>query len=186
MEADWSVEIGSDAPVIHASWEGFVDLRGCPDAVEVITEAAQEPKLREILLALNSQSSPMFTTKCDMWRLAANEIDPDEFGAQDEDARFGFASYVDIVEREAARFASFECYERLARGIATRLRMVELRRGRVDVVVRAAVMNGNDGYGLTLYAAGCGRNEADAHAAWQEGLRASVAATMATAAQSLP
>ena len=27
MEADWEFEVGGEAPVIEASWEGFIDLR---------------------------------------------------------------------------------------------------------------------------------------------------------------
>src|SRR5690242_15140068 len=107
MEADWSVEIGPGLPVIDAAWDGFVDLRSSPEKIHAIVEARQHPALREALLMLNGAGSPVFTTKCDCWRLPVAEIDPDEFGATREIARVGFASYIDVVERDPSRFASF-------------------------------------------------------------------------------
>lgn len=185
MEADWSVEIGPDSACIDDSWEGFIDLRSSPDAVESVIEATGHLALREALLALNCDKSPVFTTKCDTWNLADNEIDPDEFNARKEDARVGFASYIDIRERNPTRFASFEFHEQRARDIAERLQTIDLPQGRVDIVVRAAVSNRSEGYGLTLYAAGCGSTVENAVAAWQAVLPATVAATIA-AVRTLP
>ena len=186
MEADWSVEIGVDSACIDGSWEGLIDLRRSPDAVGSVIEAAGHLALREALLALNGDESPVFTTKCDTWSLADNEIDPDEFDACKEDARVGFASYIDILERDLMRFASFEFQEQIAREVATGLRTIDLAHGRIDLVVRAAVFSGSEGYGLTIYAAGCGSNAAAALAAWQAVLQASVAATIAAAPHTLP
>ena len=183
MEADWSVEIGSDSPVIDGAWEGFVNLRGSPDAIESVIEAAEHPELRKALLALNSEVSSAFTAKCDVWSLTEKEIDPDEFEARQEDARMGFASYIDYLERASAEFFSFEFHEQQAREIVAELVRIDLRQGRADIVVRSAVMNETGGYGLTLYAAGCGCNKASALAAWQMVLQALVAATIGVAAR---
>lgn len=186
MEADWSVEIGPDSVCIDGSWEGFIDLRRSPDAVKSINDIAEHPTLREALIALNSDNSQVFTTKCDTWSLVEKEIDPDEFDARKEDARVGFASYIDILERDVDRFASFEIQEQRAREITELLRMIDTGQGRVDVVVRAAVFNESEGYGLTVYAAGCGISAAAALSAWRTVLRASVAATIAAAPHTLP
>jgi hypothetical protein len=182
MEADWSVEIGSDSPVIDGTWEGFVNLRGSPDAIESVIEATKCPELREALLALNNKVSSAFTTKCDVWSLTEKEIDPDEFEARQEDARVGFASYIDFLECNSAELPSFEFQEQRARMIAADLARIDLRQGRADIVVHSAVVNENEGYGLTLYAAGCGCDKASALAAWRMVLQALVAVTIAVAA----
>lgn len=181
MEADWSVEIGPGLPVIDVAWNGFVDLRSLPERIAAIEEARRHPAIREALLALNTGGSPVFTTKCDCWTLDNNEIDPDEFATSRETAHTGFASYIDVADIEPGRFASFELHEQQARTIASALHMVDLLQGRVDVVVRAAVLREQNGFGLTLYAAGCGATEADARAAWQAVLSAAAAATITAA-----
>lgn len=181
MEADWCVEIGPDLPQIDATWEGFVDLQSSTSAIETVEEA-QHSALRKALLALNANNSPVFTSKCDTWTLSAEEIDPDEFGASIGNARMGFASYIDILQRDPAQFASYESHERRTRELASHLRLFAVQNGRVDMVLRAAVMNEASGYGVTLYAAGCGPDEASAYTAWQAVLAAAVAATIAAAA----
>ena len=183
MEADWSVEIGSDLPRIDGSWEGFIDLRAAPSAVDAVPEATKLPALRAALLALNAASSPVFTTKCDTWALAAEDIDPYEFGASAEQARAGFASYIDILEREAVGFSSFTFHEQKVREVTRHLRELDLPRGRVDFALRAAFVRDQSGYGLTLYAAGCGADDTSAYASWKQVLAAAAAATIATAAQ---
>lgn len=181
MEADWSVEIGADLPVIDGAWEGYVDLRNSPDSVALIDEARGYPALRDALLSLNDATSPVLTTKCDVWGLSEDEIDVDELGATNETARRGFASYIDIVEREPARFASFDFHEGWSRRIVAALHMADMRQSRVDVVVRQAYLGGQSGFGMTLYAAGCGATEAGSIVAWGAALSAAVAATIAAA-----
>lgn len=179
MEADWSVEIGPSLPRVDGSWDGFANLRKSPEAIDVVAEAREYPALREALLALNSQSSPVFTAKCDAWPVPGEEIDPDEFNAARETAGAGFASYIDIIERDAARFASFGFHERRVRELTATLRGLGLQQGRVDFVIRAAVFGGQSGFGVTLYAAGCGVDPGSAQAAWRAVLGAVVAATIA-------
>lgn len=181
MEADWSVEIGPKLPEINGAWEGFVDLRRFPGAVENIEEARLYPALRDALLMLNGEGSPVFTTKCDAWTIRDEDIDPDEFSATSETARVGFACYIDVLELDAGQFQSFEFHEQRAREIAMALRGVDLRGARVDTVVRRAHLSETSGFGLTLYVVGCGKNDADAITAWQAALRATVAATISRA-----
>lgn len=181
MEADWAVEIGPDLPRIDASWSGWIDLRNHPHRIDELEEVAQHPALRRALAALNAANSPILTTKCDVWTLSAAEIDADEFGSSREDAHSGFASYIDLVEYDAARFASFAVHEQRVREVAHRLRESPVRQSRVDLVLRAAARDEQSGYGITLYAAGCGADEADAHACWERALAAAIAATIATA-----
>jgi hypothetical protein len=180
MDADWAVEIGPGQPRIDATWDGFVDLRRFPDAVGRVPEAAQHPALREILLALNAENSAVFTTKCDTWPLESAEIDPYEFSADSEHTGAGFASYIDVVDRDAAAFTSFAFHERRARELTSRLQALQLQQCRVDIVVREAISEHEDsGYGLTVYAAGCGANHNAAYRTWETVL-AAVADTIAS------
>jgi hypothetical protein len=181
MEADWSVEIGPSLPEINAGWDGFVDLRSSQEKLKSIEEARSQPALREALLKLNTSES-VFTTKCDCWKLDEADIDADEFAASRDAAHAGFASYIDVVDRDAARFASFELHEQRVRAITSALLKLDVRQGRVDLVVRAAVYAGQSGFAVTLYAAGCGADSGRAQAAWRAVLGAAVAATIAGAA----
>lgn len=179
MEADWSVEIGSGFPEIDGAWSGFVDLRLSLSTVDSLEEARNHPALREALLRLNAEESPIFTTKCDAWPLTSGEVDPDEFAATNITSNIGFASYIDVIERDPFRFASFALQESRARAIADVLRVNDLRQSRVDLVLRQAHLRENSGFGLTLYVAGCGANISEAETAWQAALEAAVAATIA-------
>lgn len=181
MEADWSVEIGPDLPLIDGSWEGYVDLRASRGAIERIDEGRQYPALRDALLQFNSEDSPVFTTKSDAWTVPGEEIDPDELAATSLTAQVGFASYIDVLGCDAERFTSFEFHERWVREITNVLRGHNLRQCRADIVVRRAYFNKSSGVGLSLYVSGCGATDANAAAAWQAALAATVAATIATA-----
>ena len=178
MEADWAAEVGPDLPSIDVPWEGFVDLRLVPFAPPTLAEAAAHRAIAEALATLNALQSSVFTVKCDVWKLTRCEIDPDEFAADAEDAREGFASYLDILRLDHAAFASFELHERWARRLTERLRNIALANGRVDLVIRPASVNSSSGYGLTLYAAGCGTDETAACASWEAVLSAAVTATI--------
>jgi hypothetical protein len=178
MEADWSVEVGPQLDVVDADWDGFVDLRVRPQAVSQIAEAARHQVLADALLALNAAESPLFTAKCDIWGLAENEIDPDEFGAAGGSTHTGMACYVDVLAREPGLYASFPRHEEWAQAVVLRLREYPIQCGRVDLVVRGAHAAGADGFAISLYAAGCGQDSAAAQSSWEAVLQAAVAATI--------
>jgi len=178
MEADWAAEIGPDLPSIDVPWEGFVDLRQASSVVQAVEEAIDHPALREALLTLNSKASPVFTAKCDVWILGSSEIDPDEFASYAENAHDGVASYTDLLQLDPGQFASFQFHERWAHDLTRYLQDLTLFNGRVEFVIRTASIDSRSGYGLTLYAAGCGADASSAYAAWQGVLRAAVIATM--------
>ena len=178
MEADWAVEAGGDAARIEADWAGLVDLRRDAAFVDQIAEARKHAALRAALLELNGPDSPLFTSKCDAWTLAQDEIDPLEFDCAPNETRVGLASYIDAIVLDRAIFASFEVHEAWVKRAALALREISAHRGRVDLVVRAATADGADGFGVTLYAAGCGVDSSAAETAWAEILRAAAVATM--------
>jgi hypothetical protein len=185
MEADWSVEIGAGLAEIHVPWEGFIDLRSSIADLLAISEAARFPALAKALTALNDQASSLFTAKCDVWTMDETEIDRYEFAAAAKDAQTGVASYVDVLECLAENFASVEFHERRARQLANSLRGIAINNGRVDLVIRPARVNDRDGYGITVYAAGCGSDSTAALAGWESVLTAAVLATI-KAAGTLP
>lgn len=178
MEADWSVEIGRGLPCITIPWDGFIDLGHSPAAVQAIEEAIGNPALRKALMALNSTTAAVLTTKCDIWTLTGSEIDPDEFGASAGDAVTGFASYIDILQRDRDKLESFEFHERWVRSLTHQLRAYALSNSRVEFVVRPANIDSSAGFGITLYAAGCGADESTAYASWEAVLCEAVTATM--------
>lgn len=181
MEADWAAEIGPDLPVIEADWPGLVDLRAEPEAVERIPEAAEYAALRDALLQLNAPESPVRTTKSDVWTLAAQEIDPLEFGCALNSELVGLACYVDLVALDAGLLASFERHEAWARRAVQEMRDAASAAGRVDLVIRAARAMRREGFALTLYVAGCGADVASAQASWASALRLAATVTMRAA-----
>lgn len=178
MEADWAVEVGSDLPRIDPEWSGWVDLRERPKAISSIVEAAGHPALHDALLLLNSSDSPVFTSKCDVWPLAPEEIDPLEFDATAKENLRGIACYIDVIQRAPEWFASFVLHEAWVQKAAAQLRGMPVRNGRADLVMRAAARRESNGFGVTLYAAGCGRDTPTAETAWGAILAATAAVTM--------
>lgn len=199
MEADWEAEIGEGLPVIELPWgnysrssysgssdsrnsyspSGYVNLRQNASAISQISEAVRYSVLAEGLLRLNAADSPFITAKCDVWR-QAEPVDAYEFDAEPEDAQVMMASYLDVVLR-GDRPIEFKVYETLARNLVARLQEVPLKNGRVDCIVRSAWVDGQSGFGLTLYAAGCGADAAAADEHWKCVLQQAVEATITTA-----
>lgn len=178
MEADWEVEIGPGLPAIQAPWEGFVDLRTSSIGVSQIAEGARYPALGRALTLLNEARSLVFTAKCDVWELSGEEIDPDEFDAPAAQCRCGLASYIDLLQRDVRNFQSFAHHEDWMKRLTAQLRATAIENGRVDLVLRSAVVEGVQGYGVTLYAAGCGIDKDAASAHWEAVLTAALLVTM--------
>jgi hypothetical protein len=183
MEADWSVALAADDPVITVPWaasEGhgrgcrFVDLRSGGHPIEEIEEARVRPALRSALLLLNSATSALWTAKCDAWTSSAEEgaepIDPYEMDATPGETSFGAGCYIDLLPREAALLSSFEGQERWLRVVTEALRKIPARAARVELVLRRAEVETVPGFGVTWFVEGCGLSAHSAGKSWSEAL----------------
>jgi len=178
MEADWSVEIGADLPMIIVPWEGFVDLRRDPLLASRLNETANSPSLAQALIKLNQEASPVFTSKCDLWLLSADEIDPLEFDAKRGDTQQGIACYIDIIARRRSLFASFPAHEAWVRSVTNKMRDVRMPQTHADLVIRPSTVNDRAGYALTLYVASCGATEDVARSIFRVALETASTITM--------
>jgi hypothetical protein len=170
MEADWEIEVGGDALVIEAQWEGFVDLRRFPDRVGVLPEAQDLQGLTEVLIRLNAPESRVWTSKCDVWTIS--EFDPLEFDAPPDVPLQAFACYLDVLPgNEGQGWGSPDAAISLCREICDRLRAISIRCCRVDLVVRRALIAGQGALGTTAYVSACGASLSDAKAVLEQALR---------------
>ncbi len=213
MEADWSVEIGADLPSITVPWsaEGlaFIDLRQAaasessrsssaqssmpvlPPALSeslaaTLPEAQQCPALGRALAHLNSAHSQVYTSKCDVWTLTADDLDPLEMESTSASCLAGLACYIDLVRSGEAAFEPFAQQEAWLRRTTRTLRATPAAHARADLVLRSAsIATTNaaprDAFAITLYITGCGNNPATAQANWQQAL-AHAASAIATPA----
>jgi len=167
MEADWEIEIGPEAPIVDACWEGLVDLRVHPEMAGQLSEAAALPGLADALRRLNGSVSPFWTwtSKCDVWQIPEEDgIDPYEFDASVEEARYAWGCYIDLLpvsdqqwghrwdpQNNTPLAAVAWC-----KTICSRLRSEPLRCCRVDLVIRkAAITVECMDIGITAYITAC-------------------------------
>jgi hypothetical protein len=186
MEADWSVELTADDPVIVVPWAAagddprtcrFVDLRLDAHLIDEIEEARPASELRAALLSLNDARSPLWTVKCDTWE-SDTPMDPYEMDAAPEDATLSAASYIDLLVRDSALQVSFNRQERWVRAVAHALRAVPARAARVELVLRPAQVDGVAGYGVSWFVEGCGATAQRAGQAWSHALGAALPVIM--------
>jgi len=181
MDADWSVELGTDDPVLEFPWaspdgtQRFVDLSRDMLAILTLPEVVQYPELKLFLLALNGKLSTWLTAKCDVWI-------HDELGEAEEiyDAKMKVSSYVDLVRRNESERFSFEYHEKLVKSAAERLRYVGADQPMAcELIVRRCWYHTDShpddelepGFYITLYVSGYGDNETLARSMWGAALR---------------
>ncbi len=174
MECDWEVEIGEGAPVMDATWAGYVDLRDAPECAGELAEVVAFPALGPVLQQLNSSASPVATSKCDFWpSLAPEEVDADEMDAAAECSNFAAGCYIDLLPHAHPPLSLEQAIETLCKPWCARLRGTPLRECRADFVVRRAVVRqvaapapepARTGsiVGITAYVTACGAASADA------------------------
>lgn len=161
MEADWEFEVGGDAPVMEARWDGFVDLQRYPERAGHLPEAAQFRALGEALAKLNATDSPVWTSKCDYWpHLEAGEFDPDELDAPPGCTTHATGCFIDLLPKSGQQWALPEMAEKACRRVCGLLIAAPLRCCRADLVIRRAIISPDVmELGITAYLTACGESQ---------------------------
>lgn len=184
MHAEWTAECAADAPMLIVPWSDadaghFVNLRAEPYAIADVPEAERFPDLARALRALNANRSPFLTAKCDAWPLSAREGAEDleamrkELMLDEEEAAFAFTSYIDLIWRERAIFASaHQQQDRLDR-IARRAAKLPHAESMLQCVLRPAMIDLGaplEGFATTLYVTALGSDAELANRRWGSAL----------------
>lgn len=181
MDADWSVELAPDAPVLEFPWTSpepslsYIDLQDEPASVAKIEEAVRYPELAEFLFTINLADSPWLTAKCDVWH--QNDLAEAEaiYGAS-----LKMCSYVDLVARDIAARFSFERHETWAKLAAQALSSEHVDGIACEFIVRRCwfhtqpekdLNESMPGFYVTFYLFGYGADESGARTNWANGLR---------------
>jgi len=189
MEADFEIQVGGDAPVIEALWEGFVDLRRSPERIAEISEAVGFPALAQALLALNGAGSTLWTAKCDVWDPHALGLDESVPGhsVPSEPRHAALACYIDLLPLSFRVFATWKDAENFCRRWVSQLDMPETcedasgatLNATVDLIVRQALAGAVEGFGITAYLGGVADYRTSADEALAAALELFVAACLA-------
>ena len=183
MLADWSAECSADDPHLVIPWSDpnshahFVNLREDPYDIAEIPEAEHYPALGRALRALNATRSPFLTAKCDAWSLAASDpaleslrleldLDPDHI-------HFGFASYIDLIWRERAVFASAHHQQDRLDRIIRRAQKLSHPQAALECILRPAMLDLSgalEGFAITLYVTALGPDADTASQNWAAAL----------------
>jgi len=176
MDADFSIELGTEDAVLDFPWKdpagklAYVDLKRSPELIASIEEAQNFPELGEFLRVANSTRSMVETAKCDAWVTTELSTEEDVY-----DASHKFASYADIVFSDIGVGQSLPAHERFARELVDLLRRAPEMPSVLEVCVRQCYYEGKDGvregFYCTLYISGYGSDEASARRNWAVGLK---------------
>ncbi|HEY2233276.1 MAG TPA: hypothetical protein VGK01_07335 [Candidatus Angelobacter sp.] len=136
MQADFSVDLGRDAPALEIPWHSndpqvrYYDLKSHPELMQQIPEAQAYPELASFLGRINAAGLPLATAKCDVW--SSREVAPEEeiFGDRK------FVSYIDLVFVDQEDRCSFEKHEVLVRELCRLLFHAPEIPATVELVIR--------------------------------------------------
>ncbi|HMB84094.1 MAG TPA: hypothetical protein VKI40_08610 [Terriglobales bacterium] len=176
MDADFSIELGREDPVLDFPWKdaagklAYVDLKRHPEFMARIEEAERFPELGEFLRALNSPRSMVDTAKCDAWDTSELSAEEEVYGASHK-----FASYVDVVFSDIAVRLSLSTHEQFARKLIALLQRAPETPSAAEVCVRRCYFaeggGVREGCYCTLYVSGYGKDKASARLNWGVGLK---------------
>ena len=176
MDADFSIELGREDPVLDFPWTdpagklAYVDLKRRPELMASINEVETFPELGEFLRVMNSPRSMLETAKCDAWPTTELSAEEDVYNASHK-----FASYVDVVFSEIDVRRSFSLHEQFARKLVELLRRAPETPSAAEVYVSRCYFGEQDGvregFYCTLYVSGYGNDEASARQSWVVGLK---------------
>ena len=188
MFAEWSAACSAEDAVLVVPWQdpdgvaAFVDLRLNPYDFDQLPEAEQHPPLMQALRALNASRSPVFSAKCDVWSMTAEELeamrlDLDLPVPDAAEVQVGCASYIDLVWRERGVFASFHQQEQQMYRLMRLAGPIDCPYAGLDCVMRPAfvdLMGPQEGFAVSLYVKAVGPDADSANRNWAEALEAVV------------
>jgi len=176
MDADFSIELGHEDPVLDFPWNdpagklAYVDLKRRPELLPSIAEARRFPELAEFLRMVNSARSALETAKCDAWATSELNAEEEIYGASHK-----FASYVDVVFSNLDVRLSLAIHEQFARKLIALLRRAPEIPSAAEVGVRRCYFgkdgDAQEGFYCTLYVSGYGNDDAGARLNWGIGLK---------------
>jgi hypothetical protein len=168
MDADFSIELGADDPVLDFPWSDpagnlfYVDLKRHPEQIDKVTEASLYPELAEFLQTVNSRISILETAKCDAWATEELSVEGEIYGAAHK-----FASYVDLVFAKGDERKSFAAHEQFARNLVSLLNKAPELPSAIEIVIRRCIFqDGYEGMYFTAYASGYGPDDSHARRQW--------------------
>lgn len=179
MQADYSLELGSDDPALEMPWRTddgsirYFNLKIHPDLVLNIPEARNYPDLSAFLTRINSADFPLETAKCDAWTSRELATEEEAFGAECK-----FVCYVDLLfSKDELRF-SLEKHEGLVEDLCKLLERAPEMAASADFVVRHCHYHSSDnqddsrlGFSITAYVTGFGDSEDEACQRWTIALK---------------
>jgi hypothetical protein len=171
MEADFSIEMGSDDPVLDFPWTdpagklAYLDLKRQPELLARIEEAREYLELREFLKSVNSARSLVESAKCDVWESTELSVEEEIFNATHK-----FASYIDVVFSDIESRRSLARNKEFARSLVELLRRVPEIGANVEICVRRCFFDDardvREGCYFTVYLNGYGNDVILARRNW--------------------
>jgi hypothetical protein len=171
MDADFSIDLGREDPVLDFPWTdpagklAYFDLKRHPELIAKVEEAERFPVLAQFLRTVNSARSVVESAKCDVW--ATTELSPEEdlFNAAHK-----FASYIDLVCSDLEPRFSLPFHESFARRLIELLHLAPEISAAVEVCVRRCFFGDageiREGFYFTMYVSGYGTEETAARQTW--------------------
>ena len=186
MLSEWSAECAEDDPVLVVPWSDpadasgncrFIDLRENPYDLDHLPEVEQHPPLMHALRALNAPRSPVFTAKCDAWRLDTQELEHLrlELDLTTDDAPAGFGGYIDILWRERSVFTSFHQQEQMLHRLNRHAASLHQPYAMLECIIRPALVDlagPQEGFAVSLYVKAVGHDPQAAKENWAAALDA--------------
>ncbi len=176
MDADFSIELGHDDPVLDFPWTdpagklAYLDLKRHPELIAKIEEAQRFPELGEFLCVVNSPRTAIETAKCDTWATTDLSVEEEIY-----ESSCKFASYVDVVFCGAARRLSLGAHEDFAGKLVKLLTRAPEVSATLEACIRRCYFEHDgstqDGFYCTIYLSGFGSDENDARQKWGVGLK---------------
>lgn len=182
MLSEWTAECSEDDPTLVVPWSDpatgvrFLDLRSEPYDLAEVSEAERYPALGRALRSLNAPRSPVITVKCDAWPMPGLDHRDKleslrlEMDLSPEEARFGFGSYIDVLWRERAVFASAHHQQDRLDRLVRRAARLPHAEAALEFVLRPAVLDFSgplEGFGCTVYLHALGPEPDIAQRRWE-------------------